>query len=78
MSAIYFASIIVSVGLYYTGGSAPNPQRTKAFCVARSSLMQVELEGHRQHVLQLYPDQIMDVLGRSGSTSLSDIQVVQS
>lgn len=42
--AIYFASIIVSGGLYYTGGSALNPQRTKAFCVASLSLMQVELE----------------------------------
>lgn len=52
--AIYFASIIVSGGLYYAGGTVLSPLRTKAFCLPNLALMQVELEGHGLCVLQLY------------------------
>lgn len=44
--AIYFAFIIVSGGLYHAGGIAPRLLRTKAFCLASSALVQVEVEGH--------------------------------
>lgn len=56
--AIYFASIIVSGGLYHAGGTALSPLRTKAFCLASLALMKVELEGRGLLVLQLYPVQI--------------------
>ncbi len=43
--AVYFASIIVSGGLYYAGGIARSPLRTKGFCLTSFALMQVDLEG---------------------------------